>query len=102
MSWLANDGCWSPSAIVPATESPTTITFGGQFRYNQLVEYNLGSNGNFNFNGAETGVDFADFLIGAPQSYSQGQGYPSYGRSRSGWLRSVTECPADANRLTRA
>jgi Carboxypeptidase regulatory-like domain len=59
-----------------------TITFGGQFRYNQLVEYNLGSNGNFNFNGAETGVDFADFLIGAPQSYSQGQGYPSYGRSR--------------------
>lgn len=59
-----------------------TVSFGGQFRYNQLVEYNLGSNGTFNFNGAETGVDFADFLIGAPQSYSQGQGFPSYGRSR--------------------
>jgi hypothetical protein len=59
-----------------------TVTFGGQFRYNQLVEYNLGSNGNFGFDGGETGVDFADFLIGAPTSYSQGQGYPSYGRSR--------------------
>ena len=27
-------------------------------------------------------MDFADFLIGAPTDYSQGQGYPSYGRSR--------------------
>lgn len=59
-----------------------TMVFGGQFRYNQLVEYNLGSNGSFNFDGSETGVDFADFLIGAPTGYSQGQGYPSYGRSR--------------------
>ena len=59
-----------------------TFTVGGQFRYNQLVEYNLGSNGSFSFDGSETGVDFADFLIGAPTSYSQGQGYPSYGRSR--------------------
>ena len=59
-----------------------TLTIGGQFRYNQLTEYNGGSNGDFTFNGAETGVDFADFLIGAPTNYSQGQGYPSYGRSR--------------------
>jgi len=59
-----------------------TLTFGGQFRYNQLTEYNGGWNGAFTFNGAETGVDFADFLIGAPTNYSQGQGFPSYGRSR--------------------
>jgi hypothetical protein len=62
-----------------------TITVGGQFRYNQLTEYNGGSNGDFQFsNGAngETGIDFADFLIGAPSGYSQGQGFPSYGRSR--------------------
>ena len=62
-----------------------TLTFGGQFRYNQLTEYNGGSNGDFEFhNGAdgETGIEFADFLIGAPARYSQGQGYPSYGRSR--------------------
>lgn len=59
-----------------------TLTFGGQFRYNQLTEYNVGSNGDFNFTGSETGIDFADFLIGAPASFSQGQSYPSYGRSR--------------------
>jgi hypothetical protein len=62
--------------------STHTLTFGGQFRYNQLTEYNGGSNGDFTFNGAETGIDFADFLIGAPTSYTQGQGFPSYGRSR--------------------
>jgi len=59
-----------------------TLTLGGQFRYNQLTEYNGGSNGDFVFDGQETGIDFADFLIGAPTNYSQGQGYPSYGRSR--------------------
>jgi hypothetical protein len=57
-----------------------TIKFGGQYRYNQLTEKNLGSNGSFSFNGTETGNDFADFLIGAPAGYSQGQGFPSYGR----------------------
>jgi hypothetical protein len=59
-----------------------TLTFGGQFRYNQLTEYNVGSNGDFDFNGSETGIDFADFLIGAPANFSQGESYPSYGRSR--------------------
>jgi len=62
-----------------------TVTFGGQFRYNQLTEYNGGSNGDFFFNNGsngETGIDFADFLLGAPAVYSQGQGFPSYGRSR--------------------
>src|SRR5207237_5656359 len=39
-------------------------------------------NGNFVFNGSETGVDFADFLIGAPTNYVQGQATPSNGRSK--------------------
>lgn len=59
-----------------------TMKFGGQFRAIQLQENNLGSNGSYNFNGSETGIDFADFLIGAPNGYSQGQGFPSRGRSR--------------------
>src|SRR5262249_42529118 len=42
-----------------------TLTIGGQFRYNQLTEYNGGSNGDFTFDGSETGIDFADFLLGA-------------------------------------
>jgi hypothetical protein len=58
-----------------------TIKLGGQVRFNQMTEKNLGSNGSFSFNGSETGIDFADFLIGAPNGYSQGQGFPSYGRS---------------------
>jgi hypothetical protein len=57
------------------------MKFGGQYRRNQLTEKNLGSNGSFNFNGSETGNDFADYLLGAPNGYSQGQGFPSYGRS---------------------
>ena len=58
-----------------------TIKFGGLLRFLQLTEKNLGSNGSYSFNGSETGIDFADFLLGAPNSYSQGQGFPSYGRS---------------------
>jgi Carboxypeptidase regulatory-like domain len=65
-----------------------SIKFGGQFHFNQLEE-NLSNvaNGNYFFGSAfsgqpsETGSDFADFLLGAPASYVQGQSYPSYGRS---------------------
>lgn len=60
-----------------------TLKFGGNFHYNQLVEQldNV-LNGNFVFNGSETGIDFADFLLGAPTNYVQGQAEPSNGRSR--------------------
>jgi hypothetical protein len=64
------------------------IKFGGQFHFNQLEE-NLSNvaNGNYFFGSAysgqpsETGSDFADFLLGAPSQFVQGQSYPSYGRS---------------------
>ena len=66
-----------------------SLKFGGQFHYDQLEENLLDnvSNGNFffgsNFSGqaSETGSDFADFLIGAPSQYVQGQAFPSYGRN---------------------
>jgi hypothetical protein len=65
-----------------------TFKFGGQYHYDQLEE-NLSNvaNGDFFFGTAinggvsETGVDFVDFLLGAPSSYVQGQSYPSYGRN---------------------
>jgi hypothetical protein len=67
-----------------------TVKFGGTLHYTQMTE-NLSNveNGNFEFGGGETGIDFADFLIGAPTKsasasiapYVQGQGPPSYGRS---------------------
>jgi hypothetical protein len=49
-----------------------TMKFGGEFRYLQINERNTcAPNGDFSFDGSETGSDFADFLLGAPVSYNQ-------------------------------
>src|SRR5215469_10449432 len=49
-----------------------SIKFGGQFHYDQIDERNLaGENGQYSFTGNETGIDFADFLLGAPNSLTQ-------------------------------
>jgi hypothetical protein len=49
-----------------------TLRFGGQFHYDQINERNLAAeNGQYAFTGNETGIDFADFLIGAPNSLTQ-------------------------------
>jgi len=49
-----------------------TLKFGGEFRYLQINERNTcAPNGDFTFNGSETGSDIADFLIGAPVNYNQ-------------------------------
>ncbi|PYT29027.1 MAG: hypothetical protein DMG57_12970 [Acidobacteria bacterium] len=42
--------------------------------------------GGFNFNGGETGYDVADYLLGAPSSYSQNSPQVLDGRSRYGGL----------------
>lgn len=53
-----------------------SLKFGGDFAIHQNVEYSGGSfNGNFTFDGTETGNDFADFLIGAPDSFVQHDPY---------------------------
>jgi len=52
-----------------------TLKFGGEVRYLQVNERNLASqDGAFVFNGSVTGIDFADYLLGAPTAqggYSQ-------------------------------
>jgi Carboxypeptidase regulatory-like domain/TonB dependent receptor-like, beta-barrel len=49
-----------------------SLKFGGEFRYLQVNERNTcAPNGDFTFDGTETGSDFADFLLGAPQNYNQ-------------------------------
>ena len=49
-----------------------SLKFGGQFHYDQINERNLAAeNGQFGFSGSETGLDFADFLIGAPDNLTQ-------------------------------
>ncbi len=48
------------------------LKFGGEFRYLQVNERNTcAPNGDFTFDGSETGNDFADFLIGAPSEFNQ-------------------------------
>ena len=49
-----------------------TLKLGGEFRYLQINERNTcAPNGDFTFDGSETGTDFADFLLGAPVGFNQ-------------------------------
>jgi len=60
-----------------------TIKFGGSFHLSQINLFDHGANnGSFNFDGSETGSDFADFLLGAVSSYQQGSQVPMYTTSR--------------------
>jgi Carboxypeptidase regulatory-like domain/TonB dependent receptor len=60
-----------------------SIKFGGNIHFDQITQVAYGANnGSFAFDGSETGLDFADFLIGAPVYYEQGQQSPLHSRSR--------------------
>lgn len=49
-----------------------TIQFGVDFHYDQINERNFDdTNGAFGFDGSETGLDFADYLIGATVNFTQ-------------------------------
>jgi hypothetical protein len=48
-----------------------------QVNANPIAQFN----GSFVFSGTETGVDFADFLIGVPSQYNQSQLNPFYARN---------------------
>ncbi|HUJ23713.1 MAG TPA: TonB-dependent receptor [Bryobacteraceae bacterium] len=61
-TWMLTDGF----SLVKGSH---TLKFGGEFRYLQINERNVCSpNGVFTFDGTVTGVDFADYLLGAPTS----------------------------------
>ena len=60
-----------------------TMKFGGEFHLDQVNAHPIAQfNGNFVFSGTETGVDFADFLIGVPSQYNQSQLNPFYARNK--------------------
>jgi hypothetical protein len=49
-----------------------TIQLGVDFHYDQINERNYDdANGAYTFDGSETGLDFADYLIGAPVNFTQ-------------------------------
>jgi hypothetical protein len=60
-----------------------TIIVGGEFHYDQVNTHPIAQlNGNFIFFGGETGVDFADFLLGVPSQYNQTELQAFYGRNK--------------------
>jgi hypothetical protein len=55
-----------------------TMKFGGEFHADQINAHPVAQfNGSFVFSGQETGVDFADFLIGVPASTTRANSTPS-------------------------
>jgi hypothetical protein len=60
-----------------------SLRFGADFHNDQVNANPIAQfNGNFVFSGSETGVDFADFLIGVPSQYNQSQLNPFYARDK--------------------
>jgi hypothetical protein len=60
-----------------------TVKFGAEFHADEVNAVPIAQfNGNFVFSGTETGVDFADFLIGVPSQYNQSQLNPFYARNK--------------------
>lgn len=58
------------------------LKFGGEIHSNQINTHpDTIFNGSFAFNGSETGIDFADFLLGVTSSYTQGQASSFYNRN---------------------
>ena len=59
-TWMFSDG-------FSKVHGTHTLKFGGEYRYMQINERNVcAPNGDFSYDGSVTGVDFADFLVGAP------------------------------------
>jgi Carboxypeptidase regulatory-like domain len=60
-----------------------TIKAGAEFHYDQVNTLpNAQFNGSFSFFGSETGLDFADFLLGTPSQYNQSYLQSFYGRNK--------------------
>ncbi len=60
-----------------------SIKAGAQLEYDQINTYPFADlNGSFDITGQETGLDFADFLIGVSSIYTQNQLRAFYGRAK--------------------
>ena len=60
-----------------------SLKFGSEFHADQVNAHPIAQfNGSFVFSGQETGVDFADYLIGVPNQYNQSQLNPFYARNK--------------------
>ncbi len=58
------------------------VSFGATFHADQINTHpDVYDNGSFQFTGSETGLDFADFLLGIDSTYTQGDGQNFYNRN---------------------
>lgn len=75
-----------------------SFKFGGQFlRETVKLLPDFTANGQFQFTGYQTGVDFADFLLGLPNLYTQGYSPAFYQRSNYGGVFAQDSWRATSN-----
>ncbi|HEY6466461.1 MAG TPA: carboxypeptidase regulatory-like domain-containing protein [Candidatus Acidoferrales bacterium] len=66
------DNTWQISDAYSIIHGNHQFKFGGEGNYVQVIERNIyAPNGEFDFGGNETGDDYADFLIGSVNSFTQ-------------------------------
>ena len=77
------DNVFQYSDTFSRTVGAHTFKLGGVLMYNEVnANADVQSNGTYSFFGSETGVDFADFLLGVASRYTQGDAMPFYMRNR--------------------
>jgi hypothetical protein len=77
-----SENIYEVSDAFSRVEGKHGLKFGGEVHSSQINTHpNVVFNGSFSFNGSETGVDFADFLLGVTSSYTQGQAGSFYNRN---------------------
>ena len=81
-------GLWQAENISEGTDDFSrtmgthALAFGASFHADQINTHpDVYDNGSFSFSGSETGLDFADFLLGIDSSYTQGEGRNFYNRN---------------------
>jgi hypothetical protein len=73
------ENIWEATDDFTRTLRAHTLSFGASLHADQINTHpDVYDNGNFSFTGSETGLDFADFLLGVDSSYTQGQGRNFY------------------------
>ena len=79
---VQSENIYEVSDAFSRIEGKHGLKFGGEVHSSQINTHpDVVFNGSFGFNGSETGVDFADFLLGVTSSYTQGQAGSFYNRN---------------------
>jgi hypothetical protein len=86
-SLVQTDGNYQVQDNLSRVTGKHSLKFGGQFLHETvklLPDFTM--NGQFQFTGYQTGLDFADFLLGLPNLYTQGFSPAFYERSNYGGI----------------